>query len=368
MASFRKRGDKWEYRIRYNDPITQKRVETMKSGFKTKKEAQVEAAVIEERIYLGQTTVVKNQKMLVKDWLNEWLEVYNENIKPKTFAYRRDYIDRLIVPSIGGYRLGGITKTQYQRFINLLRKKYKKRTVQSIHSIVCTAFNKAVELELIPMNKFHNISIVDDAEVKLNHLTHDEVSVFMRAARLSPFHHFVVASLLLRTGMRKGEMLALTWDDVDLIHKEIRITKSRDHTGEHSPKTKNSVRTIAIDDTLIAVLKKYQTWQKEQRMKHKIYFDSDYMLTIPNGTEMGEYGVNKVIDMILARTDLDMHITPHGLRHTHAIMLLESGVDIKSVSQRLGHSSVEFTANVYVHFTKNLEDKLINHLQSYLTY
>jgi integrase len=182
--------------------------------------------------------------MLVKDWLNEWLEVYNENIKPKTRIYRKDYIDRVIIPAIGNYRLGGITKTQYQRFINNLLKKYKKRTVQSIHSIVCTAFNKTVELELIPMNKFHNISIVDDDEVKLNHLTHDEVSVFMKAARLPPFHHFVVASLLLRTGMRKGEILALTWNDIDLIHKEIRITKSRDHTGEHSSKTKNSVRTI----------------------------------------------------------------------------------------------------------------------------
>lgn len=139
----------------------------MKSGFKTKREAQVEAAIIEERIYLGQTTVVKNPKMLVKDWFYEWLEIYNENIKPKTYAYRQDYLDRVIVPAIGGHRLGGITKTQYQRFINKLRKKYKKRTVQSIHSIVCTAMNKAVELELIPNNKFHNISIVDDDDVKL---------------------------------------------------------------------------------------------------------------------------------------------------------------------------------------------------------
>jgi integrase len=108
---------------------------------------------------------------------------------------------------------------------------------------------------------------------------------------------------------------------------------------------------FAIDDTLIAVLKN---------------FESTYMITIPNGTEMGEYGVNKVIDMILAKTTLNKRITPHGLRHTHAIMLLESGVDIKSVSERLSHSSVEFTANVYVHFTRNLEKEMISNLDAYL--
>ncbi len=96
-------------------------------------------------------------------------------------------------------------------------------------------------------------------------------------------------------------MLALKWNDIDLAHKRIKITKSRDKTGRHPPKTPTSIRTIAVDDTLVAQLKPHQTWQKKQRMKHKIYFDSDYMLIIPNGREMGEYGVNKVINLILAK-------------------------------------------------------------------
>ncbi|MCO7128236.1 site-specific integrase [Sporolactobacillus shoreicorticis] len=366
MASFRKRGDKWEYRIIYRDPVTEKYKEKTKGGFRTKKEASVEAADIEEKIYLGQTTIVKSRDTLVKSWLTEWLEVYNESINAKTRTYRKHYINDILIPELGGYRLATITKTQYQRFINGLTKKYKKRTIQSIHSIFCTAMNKAVELEMLPFNKFQNVSIAKkDDVVKTNYLTKDEVSIFMDAAATSPFHHFIMVSLLLRTGMRKGEMLALTWDDIDLVHKRIKITKSRDKSGCHPPKTASSIRTIAIDDTLIDQLKQYQTWQKKERLKHKICFDSEYMLTIPNGREMGEYGVNKVINMILAKTNLH-HITPHGLRHTHAIMLLESGADIKSVSVRLGHSSVEFTADVYVHFTKNLENELVSNLEAYL--
>ncbi|WP_236628095.1 tyrosine-type recombinase/integrase [Sporolactobacillus terrae] len=259
-----------------------------------------------------------------------------------------------------------ITKTQYQRFTNGLTKKHKKRTVQSTHSIFCTAMNKAVELEMLPFNKFQNVSITKkDDVVKTNYLTKDEVSIFMDAAAASPFHHFIMVPLLLRTGMRKGEMLALTWDDIDLVHKRIKITKSRDKSSCHPPKTASSIRTIAIDDTLIDQLKQYQTWQKKERLKHKICFDSEYMLTIPNGREMGEYGVNKVINMILAKTSLH-HITPHGLRHTHAIMLLESGADIKSVSDRLGHANVTMTANVYVHFTQNLENEMVSNLDAYL--
>lgn len=366
MASFRKRGDKWEYRIIYRDPVTEKYKEKTKSGFRTKKEAQVEAADIEEKIYLGQTTIVKSRDTLVKSWLNEWLDVYNGSINAKTRSYREHYVNDILIPELGGYRLATINKTQYQRFINGLTKKYKKRTVQSIHSIFCTAMNKAVELEMLPFNKFQNVSIAkNDEVVKSNYLTKDEVNIFMNAAAVSPFHHFIMVSLLLRTGMRKGELLALTWDDIDLVAKRIKITKSRDKSGCHAPKTPSSVRTIAIDDTLIAQLKQYQTWQKKQQMKHKIYFDSDYMLTIPNGREMGEYGVNKAVNEILAKISLH-HITPHGLRHTHAIMLLESGADIKSVSDRLGHANVTMTANVYVHFTQNLEKEMVSNLDAYL--
>jgi site-specific recombinase XerD len=92
------------------------------------------------------------------------------------------------------------------------------------------------------------------------------------------------------------------------------------------------------------------------------------MITLPNGLEMGKYGVNKVVDTIRAKTDLDKHITPHGLRHTHAIMLLESGVDIKSVSKRLGHSNERIYGQCLYPFYAELENQLIDHLETYLTY
>lgn len=369
MASFRQRSKKWEYRIKYMDPATGKQKEKTKGGFRTKKEAQVEAAEVEKQIYLGQHAIIQSNELLVKDWFEKWLEVYGIHCEKSTLITRKRYINKHIIPKLGYHKLTLLTRIEYQKFINDLSKGYAKTTVQTIHSIFCTAINKAVELEMLAGNKFRNISIKKDenmVDIKNNYLTKEQVEVFLQAAKSKHYHHYIIVSTLIRTGMRKGELLALTWEDIDFENKTINITKSRNELGVKSPKTKSSYRTIAIDNTLISEIKAYKTWQKKNRLKYgPLYKESEYMVVSPNGSPMGEYGVNKVINTVLEKTNLH-HITPHGLRHTHAIMLLESGVDIKTVSDRLGHNSIDMTANVYLHITKKHEEASILKLETYL--
>jgi len=371
MASFRKRGTTWQYRIKYQDPATGKSKEKTKSGFRTKKEAQIEAAEVEKKLYLQQHTIIQNQETILKDWLNEWLEVYGAQCEAGTLITRKRYINKHIIPNLGNYKINQLSKIEYQKFINaLIKKGYAKKTVQTIHSIFCTAINKAVELEMLSHNKYRGISIkVENDEEKINYLSREEVDIFMEAAKKSPFHHYIIASILLRTGMRKGEMLALKWDDVDFENKTVSITKTRSDRGIKKPKTKSSIRTIGIDDTMIAELKQYQLWQKKNKVKYgPDYHSSEFLVIGPNGKEMGEYGVNKVIDSILKKTKINLHhISPHGLRHTHAVMLLESGADIKFVSERLGHRTINMTADVYVHITKKYEGENLLKLESYLS-
>jgi integrase len=370
MASFRQRSKTWEYRVRYTDPATGKTKEKTKGGFRTKKEAQLEAAEVEKKLYFGQHAIIQNQELLLKDWLAQWIDVYGSQCQPKTLITRKNFLSKHVIPAIGHYKLSQLSRLDYQKFINRLSDSYAKRTVQTIHSIFNTAINKAVELEMVSHNKYQRISVRNDAEdvldIKNNYLSKDEVVLFMEAAKKSKYHHYIIASVLLRTGMRKGELIALTWDDIDLEKKEIKITKSRSDTGVKKPKTKSSVRTIGIDDTLITELKAYSTWQKKNKLKYgPNYRTSEYMITSPNGKEMGEYGVNKAIDSIISKTNLH-HITPHGLRHTHAIMLLESGADIKFVSDRLGHTTINMTADVYLHITKRHEETNVLKLERYL--
>jgi integrase len=185
-----------------------------------------------------------------------------------------------------------------------------------------------------------NIQVQNHKLEKRNYLTRDEVSLFLETAKNCPMHHYVIASLLLRTGFRKGELLGLLWEDIDLEEKTISITKSRSNYRVKEPKTSSSYRTISIDNTLVKEIKEYQTWQEKNKEKHGfIYVETNYVITTWNGTPMGTFGVNKVISTIVEKANLPK-INPHGLRHTHAIMMLESGNDRKIVSDRLGHSSL----------------------------
>jgi integrase len=351
------------------DPATGKQKEKTKGGFHTKKEAQVEAAEVEKQIYLGQHAIIQNKETTVKGWLSEWLDVYGGHCQPGTLKTRTRYVNKHLIPKLGYYKLSQLSRIDYQKFINTLSKTYAKKTIQTIHSIFCTAINKAVELEMITHNKFRNISIKKEdnlVDIKNNYLNKEQVDLFLKTAHSGHFHHYIIVSMLIRTGMRKGELIALTWDDVDLDNNKIHITKSRSSLGVKTPKTKSSIRTISIDNTLVSELKTYKTWQKKNKIKYGPNFkESEYMVVSPNGAAMGEYGVNNVINTILEKTNLH-HISPHGLRHTHAIMLLESGVDIKTVSDRLGHNSIEMTANVYLHITKKHEEASILKLEAYL--
>jgi integrase len=169
--------------------------------------------------------------------------VYGSICQPNTLRVRKLYINSVIIPKLGHFKLSQLSRIEYQKFINSLTETFAKKTVQTIHSIFCTAINKAVELEMITHNKYQNIVIKkenDVSDIKRNYLTKEELAVFMKAAKQAPFHHYIIVSLLVRTGMRKREMLALTRDDIDLEKKEIHITKSRNEYGV-KPQKQNQV-------------------------------------------------------------------------------------------------------------------------------
>lgn len=371
MASIRRyknKGDKkfkYEYRIKYRDPITGKIKEKSKRGFSSAKEAELAALEVEKQLFIGNTDIVKNSEITVEEWINQYIEIFGPRLRKSTVITRKNHLFNHIVPALGRIKLQKLTKLQYQKFINQKLETFSESTVKSIHGTFMTVVNKAVENEIIDKNRLRGVVIAKDEDAKIKYLNREEIDIFMTVARTLPFDQYMGAFLLLWTGMRKGELLALTWDDVDFKNKLISITKNRNHLGTFPPKTKKSNRVISVSDKVIQELKKYKLWQKKNTAWKTGYTKTKYVLVDEYGVPYHEWKLNDIIEKICNKANLP-RIGPHALRHTYAVMLLESGVDIKTVSQNLGHTKIDMTANVYLHVSRKQATGAAEKLEKYL--
>lgn len=373
MASIRKYKNKgakkysYEYRIKYTDPATGNVKEKSKRGFSSSKEAELAAAEIEKKLFIGDVDVVKNSDITVKEWIEQYLELYGKQLRDSTLKTRMVRINNHYLPELGNIKLQRLTRLQYQKFINRKLETMSESTVRGIHGTFMSIINKAVQNDIIERNRLSGISISkdDDDSEPVKYLNREEVEIFMKTAKTFPFDERMGVFILVRTGLRKGELLALTWNDVDFKNKLITINKNRNHLGTFPPKTKKSNRVISMDNKLAKELKNFQTWQKKNKLKTTVYHESDYVLVDHLGIPYHEWKLNKILTEICAKAKIDK-IGPHALRHTHAVMLLESGVDIKTVSDRLGHTKINMTADVYLHVSRKQETEAVSKLERYL--
>jgi integrase len=372
MASIRKYKNKnskkylYEYRIKYTDPVTGKVREKSKRGFASKKEAELAAAEVEKKLFIGDVDVVKNSDITVKDWIEQYLELYEGQWRETTRKTRKTRLYNHIIPALGNYKLQKLTRAQYQAFINKELETLKESTVKGIHGLFLTIINKAVEHGIIDRNKFQGISISKgDEEEKVKFLTKEEVQKLLMVAKTFEFDEYMAVFILLRTGLRKGELLALTWDDIDFDNKLMTINKNRNHLGTFPPKTKKSNRVISMDNKLTKELKRFQLWQAKNKLQFGRYQFNNYVMVDRYGVPYHEWKINRILSDMAERANLNK-FGPHALRHTHAVMLLESGVDIKTVSDRLGHTKINMTADVYLHVSRKHEDEAVLKLEKYL--
>ncbi|MED4990107.1 site-specific integrase [Parageobacillus toebii] len=372
MASIRKYKNKnskkymYEYRIKYTDPVTGKVKEKSKRGFASKKEAELAAAEVEKKLFVGDVDIVKNSDITVKDWIEQYLELYGSQLRETTLKTRKTRLYNHIIPELGNYKLQKLTRMQYQKFINKKLDAMKESTVKSLHGTFMTIVNKAVEHGIIDRNKFQGISISKgNEEEKIKFLTKEEVEKLLMVAKTFEFDEYMSVFILLRTGLRKGELLALTWDDIDFDNKLMTINKNRNHLGTFPPKTKKSNRVISMDNKLTKELKRFQLWQAKNKLQFGRYQFNNYVLVDRYGVPYHEWKINAILENMAEKANLSP-ISPHALRHTHAVMLLESGVDIKTVSDRLGHTKINMTADVYLHVSRKQEDEAVLKLEKYL--
>ena len=355
-GNLRKRKDgRWEGRYTAGrDPETGRAIYKNVLG-KTQAEAKAKLKqAIEEAKGLD---AAKAGRYTVGQWMEVWFEHYAKvKVRPSSHQTYRGYIDNHIKPNIGKIPLEKLTSLELQKFYKKLLEKGRvdrlesrhqskglsAKTVRNIHQILSSALKLAQEQRIILANPAERCALPKVEHREMKTLPVEQLQSFLREARESGV--FELYYLELATGLRRGELLGLKWEDIDLQKGDLRvkrqISRINGEVMEAPLKTKNAYRTLPLAEDTIDVL-------KEQREK---VGSSPWVFPSPNGGPISPDSVLHMLHRVLKRAGLP-RVRFHDLRHTFATLALQNGVDIKTVSGMLGHFSAGFTLDTYAHVT-----------------
>jgi len=372
-GNIRKRSDgRWEGRYTAGyDPQTGKRIIKNVLG---KTQAEVKAKLTKALEDCKELDVVRTDEYTVAEWLRLWYDLYAEpNVRPTTAASYRRSIELHVIPRIGDIKLNRLTSREIQKLYKdllengRLREVQKEKnpglsnsTVRGIHMMLHNALDRAVKERLILRNPTEDCIIpkLEKKEMKILHP--EDIKAYLTAAErrgVLPMFYLELVS-----GVRKGELVALLWDDLDMERRTISVSKqalSRPG-GEivvNRPKTENSIRAVSIPQEAVDLLVE----------EHKKHPDNPYMF--PSPKTGGMYYPDSVVNLhkkLLQDAGLE-HIRFHDLRHTFATLALQNGVDIKTVSGMLGHFSAGFTLDTYAHVTTAAQKEAARTMEKVLT-
>jgi integrase len=342
-----------------------------KGGFARKSDAQ--AALTEALAQHAQPGRVEPSKMTLAEYLrDEWLPVVRRTKKPTTAATYAHYVEKRIIPALGDIRLADLTPGDLMKFYDELRQGGRcdshegglsERTIKGVHLVISASQRHALENGLVMRNAATAIpkdakptpqkKIGDDMHV----LTPDELRAFLASVKDDRLYSlFAFASV---TGMRRGELLALKWDDIDLPAGQVSIRRGLTAAGAevHEGTTKSGhARTIAIDPETVALLKSHSAAQAQERLRAgELWFETGRVFADELGESLRPGKVSQTFDRRVRRAGLGP-LRLHDLRHTHASHLLQAGVHPKVVQERLGHSSIAITLDIYSHLAPGMQE------------
>lgn len=367
-GSVRKRGEKWYYRFSIA-PKDGKYRQIERYGGETRKEA-LNALRTALNLYHNTGTIPNEGKLSANDFFEYWYKNYVlQQLSKNTQINYRGILDKYVLPKLGIYNLDEIRPATLQDFINKVSQStdYKpdhtrlsKHTVEIILMVVKEALKYAVyPLQILSSSPALYIKMpkMDEPAKSRDDLKIITVKQFSQiidffgkdSAEIIPFF------IAFYTGMRRGEVTGLEWNNVDLVNGEINVIQQMKQFSAHDIrvgklKTPASRRTVLIGDELVSILKKQRLRQSENRLRYgKRYYESDFVCTKENGKPITPNSIKYLSDTVHRRLGFPFNF--HSLRHTHATLLLEAGATPKEVQVRLGHSKIETTMNTYVHLT-----------------
>lgn len=333
---------------------------------RTRKEVQRKLREIIPEVQAG--TYREPANITVAEWFTTWLNVYMKpSLRPTTWESYRYQVEGHIIPALGHLKLPQLQTVHIQRLYN---KKLKSgrldgrkgglspRSIKYIHTVIHSALEQAKKEGMIIINPAEATKLPKQEQKEIKYLDAAEAAIFLATAKESK--HFAAFFLALNTGIRRGELLGLRWQDIDFKACQLTVNQGLVRvTGKglifQEPKTKLSNRVINLAPAVLQVLKEHKAEQNEIRLLAGSAYNADLDLVFAN--ELGEpicpRAFTRIFERVVKRAGLD--VTFHGLRHTFATIALEQGVDIKTIQETLGHHSAAFTMDVYSSVTAKMK-------------
>ena len=359
------------------DELTGKQKYTTRRGFASRKEAQL--AISRLKLDIEENGFVKANHDTFEEIYLLWFDsAYVNTVKESTYVKTKEMFRVHILPAFGSMKLNKISVTYCQTTVNKWCDSLAKYRVMK--NYVTKVLDYSVTLGLLKDNPMRKITMpkrkeVVDGEKVENYYNKEELQHFLDCIKSDGFTRWhALFRLLAFTGMRKGEALALQWKDVDFNQSTVTVNKTLAR-GENNrliiqtPKTKTSVRTVSVDPGTMQLLKE---WRKEQARDYlKLGFNTMQPSQVVFTTYKNEYmqlaSVTNRINKIIKKHDLKV-ITTHGLRHTHCSLLFEAGASIQEVKERLGHSDIQTTMNIYTHVTEKAKEGMAEKFAAYVNF
>lgn len=382
MPTIQKRGD--TYRIRVSAGYDAAGKQIMRSttwrpapGMTPKqieKELDRQALLFEEAVKTGRYT---DGNIRFQDFAERWFADYGkEHLKQRTYL-RYQELTKRIYPAIGHIRLDKLQPHHLLEFYKQLaepgqKKSNKKdddaprslapKTIKAYHGLISSILEKAVQWGVLHDNPARRVDAPKAGRKQIQFLDDKQAVAFMQALDDEPLEYQVIFTTLILTGMRRGELLGLEWPDIDFDNATIHIRRTSQYasgagTYTDTPKTEQSKRTLVIPPELVDLLRRYRKEQIGQRLQLGDKWDAEWadhprLFTQWNGKPMFPNVPYIELQKILKRTGLPK-VSLHSLRHTNATLLIGSGLDVRSVSGRLGHSQTSTTLNIYSEYLQS---------------
>ncbi len=361
-----KKGSKYWLVLDLGRDINGKRIIKWHSSYDKKPEA--EKARIEILHSLQNNTYINPEKLLLGQYLRQWLSDYEVNLAVKTIEGYRVNIEGHIIPCLGQIPLQKLQPVHIQQFYKEKLKNGRldgkgglsPKSVLYIHRVLREALNHAVKMQLIPRNVADMVETPKQRNTfKASFLNEKQVQELLLAFRETEI--FLPVLLAVGVGLRRGEALGLQWKDIDFESNSITVNRSllpsKNGVIFHEPKTEKSNRVVVVSKTIIEELQKKKDKQESyKQLLGKAYKNNDLVNCYNDGSPLNPASFSHSFSKILEKNELP-HIRFHDLRHTNATLMLKSNIPAKVASERLGHSNIGITLDLYSHVMKEMQEE-----------